>query len=188
VQPGASSLRRLLQMGARTCARLHWLACGEGDMGAVLAKAVLAGASGLQRGSGFRQLLLIGLSFIVLALSCQAQQNSNTLKAAQACTPGWGACPEGMCAPLGSDCCGSGRYCPPGAHCCGFTCCGADQACSRFGCIPADAVDCGEYFCNPGMKCASGWRACIANDVVDCGNGLYCAAGSFCCASGCCTR
>ncbi len=97
--------------------------------------------------------------------------------------------------------------CPDGYEVCGNMCCGPSNYCSRYGCIaresiecggyychpgqqcsrsggcqPAGSVDCGAYYCQPDQKCGKGWRACLAQDAVDCGprRATSCPAGSIC--------
>ena len=71
-------------------------------------------------------------------------------------------CPDGTYATYGVPCsqrqgglvwCSSTSYCQPGQTCCGSRCCGPDFYCSRYGCTPHGAVDCGNGFCNPGHSC-----------------------------------
>lgn len=104
---------------------------------------------------------------------------------AQFCPPGWGICPGGGCAPLGSSCCGGGRYCNPGFTCCGTGCCAPGAICTRFGCTPPGAIDCGSHWCQPGQRCGSG-GGCIPAGAVDCGFGRYCQAGQQCGSGGGC--
>lgn len=82
--------------------------------------------------------------------------------------------------------CGNGSSCPLGTTCCGTMCCGADHYCSRYGCTPQGARDCGNFYCNPGQKCALNGRGCYPEHVVDCGDyscepGLRCAASHRAC-------
>ena len=83
-------------------------------------------------------------------------------------------------------CCGSGNYCskygctPLGAVDCGNHYCKPGEQCSRSGgCRPAGTVDCGAYYCQPGERCASNHRACLAQDDTDCGD-YHCGAGYKC--------
>jgi hypothetical protein len=103
------------------------------------------------------------------------------LRFAQGCAWGWGLCPNGGCAPMGSICCPSG-YCPAGTQCCGTACCNPGSICSRFGCVPQGSIDCGSHWCNPGQQCASG-NSCLPYGAVDCGDGRHCNEG-FQCGSG----
>lgn len=75
--------------------------------------------------------------------------------------------------------CSNGKYCQPGQTCCGNSCCSSGSQCTRFGCTPYGAIDCGSYYCNPGDKCSRG-GGCIRADVVDCGDGRTCPAGTVC--------
>lgn len=66
---------------------------------------------------------------------------------------------------------------------CGSYYCQPGQQCSRSGaCQPLGSIDCGAYYCQPGQKCGKGWRACLAEDVVDCGpkHETTCPAGHIC--------
>lgn len=93
-------------------------------------------------------------------------------------------------------CCGAGNYCskygctPVGAIECGGHYCNPGQQCSRSGgCQPAGAVDCGDYYCKSGERCASGQRACLAQGDTDCGthtcrSGFYCGSNKSCLADG----
>lgn len=101
-------------------------------------------------------------------------------QAEAACLPGYGACSDGTCAPLGSVCCGNGRHCDAGSIC---TNNGA-QCLSR----SSDRVCPDGTYCNPGYHCAAGDR-CVADippGAVDCGGGRYCQAGNVCTNNGQC--
>ena len=97
-------------------------------------------------------------------------------------------CPEGTTC-CGTMCCNEGYYCskygctPYGAVDCGRSYCLPGQQCSVGGsCIPAGTVDCGSYYCQPNEKCAIGRRGCLPSNVVDCGptvNGT-CEPGQVC--------
>ena len=122
-------------------------------------------------------------------------------------------CPDGSLAGLYSGCPQSAgppvpppSICPAGYSYCGVSnmCCGAGNYCSKYGCTPIGAVDCGTGFCNQGQactrdghcmpagntecgnhSCSSGYFCgsrdnCMANGVVDCGNGASCPAGNKC--------
>ena len=46
-------------------------------------------------------------------------------------------------------------------------------------CVQQDAVDCGNgVFCAAGQKCSGG--RCLPRDAVDCGQGLFCNPGTVC--------
>lgn len=81
--------------------------------------------------------------------------------------------------PKGAVICGSGRYCQESQTCCGNKCCAANSFCSKFGCVPAGAIDCGTHACPSGRKCGSS-GTCLALDAVDCGTGKSCPAGKAC--------
>lgn len=86
-----------------------------------------------------------------------------------ACGRGY-VCSRGRgCIPENTVDCGEGKYCQAGSKC------------SRDGkrCDAQDAVDCGSYSCQAGLKCGSG-NHCLERDTVDCGGGRACAAGSVC--------
>jgi hypothetical protein len=121
-------------------------------------------------------------------------------------------CPDGSLAGI-SGCAQSAgppapppSICPSGYSYCGTSnmCCGAGSYCSKYGCTPIGAVDCGTGFCNPGQACRSDGRcmpagdtecgdhscsagyhcgsrnSCIANGAADCGNGTSCSGGNKC--------
>jgi len=101
-------------------------------------------------------------------------------------------CPAGTsyCADS-NQCCNAGFYCsrygctPVGAVECGSHYCNPGQQCSRSGgCLPAGSVDCGPYYCQPGQRCASGHVACLSQTDADCGS-YHCSAGSKCASGGC---
>lgn len=65
--------------------------------------------------------------------------------------------------------CSNGSICPPGSYCSWMP--------GR--CVWEGDVDCGQYSCKQGGKCASGGR-CIAEDEDDCGDGSSCRLGTVC--------
>lgn len=85
------------------------------------------------------------------------------------CYPGYYCGSGDSCIQEGSIDCGNGNSCPAGNKC---TSDGAH-------CIASDTVDCGDYFCVPGLKCGTG-KKCLVADAVDCGNGNSCEAGHIC--------
>jgi hypothetical protein len=58
-------------------------------------------------------------------------------------------------------------------------CCNVGFHCSKYGCTPDGATDCGGYYCNPGQKCATG-NGCLTPEADDCGDGKSCKAGTRC--------
>lgn len=96
--------------------------------------------------------------------------------------------------------------CPAGTSYCGVSgaCCGSGTYCSKYGCTPVGAVDCGSGFCNPGQVCTSNGHcmpagntecgdqsckpgyycgsrnSCMPSGAADCGNGTSCSAGNKC--------
>jgi hypothetical protein len=89
------------------------------------------------------------------------------------CNPGYGLCPNGGCAPLGSVCCGDG-YCGAGTTCGGGG-----------GCVPNSNVDCGSgKSCRAGTTCGRG-GGCVPRGSVDCGDGEYCSSGNICAEHSC---
>jgi len=146
------------------------------------------------------------------AAAFQGDYTRSRQRLAQFCGFGWGVCPSGGCAPLGSVCCGNG-YCSAGQTCCGTRCCHPGSVCTRFGCVPTGALDCGSNWCPAGTECSSGGGCrpagsddcgngrhcrpgykcaigggCLPQDAVDCGNGRSCDAGNVCVDSGCMTQ
>ena len=97
-------------------------------------------------------------------------------------------CPDGTWASYGVPCarqqenvvwCSQTAYCQQGQTCCGDRCCSRGSYCSKYGCTPDGAVDCGTGYCNPGQKCASGNR-CIDQGADDCGDRRSCGPGFKC--------
>lgn len=86
-------------------------------------------------------------------------------------------CPDGSLASMvgGRIVCPS--ICPAGTAICGSICCNDGSYCSRYGCTPHGAVDCGTGYCSPGTKCGSG-NKCLNEDDIDCGGGRSCSAGN----------
>lgn len=91
-----------------------------------------------------------------------------------------------------NQCCNPGNYCsrygctPEGAVDCGNSYCNPGQQCSRSGgCQPEGSVDCGPYYCQPGQRCGRSHRACLADDDTDCG-GHHCGSGQQCARGGRC--
>ena len=70
--------------------------------------------------------------------------------------------------------------CPAGTTYCSNAnlCCGSDQYCSRYGCTPIGAIECGNYYCNPGQLCSRG-GGCHPQGTIDCGN-YYCQEDERC--------
>ena len=102
-------------------------------------------------------------------------------------------CPDGSYAGIGG-CSGSYQpqqpICPAGTGYCAEShqCCNPGFYCSRYGCTPVGAVECGGYYCNPGMACMSGGR-CMPAGNTECGNhtcypGYYCGSRNSCLAEG----
>lgn len=75
--------------------------------------------------------------------------------------------------------CENGGACRLDQTCCGDRCCNQGSYCTRFGCTPIGAIDCGAYYCKPGEKCARNRRGCYPNEVVDCGD-YSCQPGQRC--------
>ena len=94
-------------------------------------------------------------------------------------------CPDGSLLSLGQTCgsyqaplgpsvgdyCNDGGTCPVGTRC----------SWSPGKCVPVGKVDCGNYNCEPGERCAADkrYRACLRADQVDCGS-YTCEAGQRC--------
>jgi hypothetical protein len=122
------------------------------------------------------------------AITCQCPDGS--LAGYQGCasaTPPPSNCPAGSsyCANSGA-CCGSGLYCskygctPLGAVDCGTGFCNPGQVCTSNGrCMPAGESECGDHSCKPGSYCGSR-HTCMQNGTADCGNGSTCPAGNKC--------
>jgi hypothetical protein len=110
---------------------------------------------------------------------------SHRFKLAQTCAPGWGICPSGRCAPLGSSCCANGAYCPAGSQCCGNGCCLSGSTCYEGQyCIPNGVNYCGSgKWCSPSQYCVDGGCRPIGDR---CSGGRVCGVGSSCCGQGCC--
>jgi hypothetical protein len=77
--------------------------------------------------------------------------------------------------------------CPAGTEYCGNSnqCCTAGFYCSRYGCTPQGAVDCGTHYCNPGQQCTSNGQ-CMPAGMIDCGphSTIYCTPGTKCSSDG----
>lgn len=89
------------------------------------------------------------------------------------CSSGYGLCPDGGCAPLGSVCCGNGTHCGKG------NICGANNTC-----IPINSGQVcsdGHRYCNAGYICGSDF-SCIASwsDRVCSDHRSYCSEGDVC--------
>jgi hypothetical protein len=71
--------------------------------------------------------------------------------------------------------------CPAGTTYCANThqCCNPGFYCSHYGCTPQGAVECGNYYCQQGQRCASAHRACLTSNDTDCG-GYHCSNGEKC--------
>lgn len=126
---------------------------------------------------------------------CGSSGGGSSGNSYESCDPGYGLCPGGGCAPLGSMCCRSGGYCPRGKTCTpngkclpdGYTNCGDGRGCKPgytcgrgADCIPQGTVDCGDgKYCDAGDTCGRG-GGCIPKGTVDCGNGKHCPSGSVC--------
>jgi hypothetical protein len=94
--------------------------------------------------------------------------------------------PDTTYCPNANLCCGSGKYCsrygctPYGAVECGNGYCQPGQQCSkRGGCMPEGSVECGSYYCEQGQRCGKTRRVCLAHDQVDC-DSYICNPGSKC--------
>lgn len=81
---------------------------------------------------------------------------------AQSCRPGYGLCPDGGCAPLGSTCCPNGRYAESGRFCCSDgSSCPNGTVCTKPGdnyCLSrtsARVCSDGRSYCNEGYRCGS---------------------------------
>ena len=79
--------------------------------------------------------------------------------------------------------------CPLNTTYCSNTnqCCNPGFYCSRYGCTPDGAIECGSYYCKRGQACASDGKCMMAGDV-DCGNGKTCPAEHICTNDGCLSR
>lgn len=95
-----------------------------------------------------------------------------------ACARGWGLCPSGGCAPLGSVCCGNRRHCPSGSICAGSKCLSRKsiRVCPD-----------GRY-CNPGHICMNNGRCLPTSSPSYCGGSSYCKNGGICVDGGCLAR
>lgn len=103
------------------------------------------------------------LALIVLSFSAPA--------AFADCSPGYGLCGDGTCAPLGSVCCGGGRHCDAGT------------ICTNDGhCLPTSSPSfCGgTRYCDSGYVCMKDGRCLSMDDVRYCGGRSYCDAGYVC--------
>ena len=164
------------------------------------------------RGGGLAILTLVAFAIFAMELGASipalAQWGSFCPPGSTAVTSGYATacmCPDGSYANLGQPC---APRCPANTQECGDVCCNAGFFCSKFGCAPHGAVDCGAGYCNPGQKCSrnggciaqdrvdcgnyncpenskcgSGWRGCVPHEAVDCGpvSGKgYCDAGHVC--------
>jgi hypothetical protein len=85
---------------------------------------------------------------------------------------GWGVCPDGTCAPLGSTCCGNA------SHCAG------NQICIENGtqCLARDSerVCSNGSYCDAGFMCMNDGRCLSVLSDRYCGDGRYCDAGFVC--------
>jgi hypothetical protein len=70
-----------------------------------------------------------------------------------------------------------------GEHCSDGGICGPGSSCSRMPghCVPDGMVDCGGYYCEPGLRCSSDRRStyCLGEGEIDCGS-YHCSAGATC--------
>ena len=90
-------------------------------------------------------------------------------------------CPDGSFAGLYTGCPSQGpppSACQPGHQQCGDWCCAPGNYCSKYGCTPQGAVDCGTGYCNPGQACTSN-GGCMPAGNTECGN-HSCNPGDFC--------
>jgi hypothetical protein len=174
--------------------RLHWVASTGGRMLRTALTALLLlvassaggyaqqfecppGSTAVSGGGGIMCQCPDG-SFAGLYSGCPMQQTQQPL-----CPSGTEYCGNS------NQCCNAGFYCsrygctPHGAIECGGHFCYPGQQCSNSGgCIPAGSVDCGPYYCQSGQKCGNGWRACLAEAANDCGPRYKtsCEAGKIC--------
>lgn len=107
----------------------------------------------------------------------------------QWCNGDWIRTPDGLghqCVPAQPP---AQSRCPSGASYCANVnlCCNPGFYCSKYGCAPHGAVECGGWYCNPGYKCARvASRGCLPNDASECGDGKRCGAGYKCSRGGGC--
>lgn len=108
-----------------------------------------------------------------------------------ACAPGWGSCPDGGCAPLGSKCCANGKYAPPGRHCCadGSNCengwlCVSDGKCLKK--TSPRVCSNGTSYCDSGKICITGNKCLAVESERVCSDLKYCPEGFACTNEGTC--
>lgn len=93
-------------------------------------------------------------------------------------------CRNGATCPVGTRCSWMQGHCvPEGRVDCGNYNCEPGTKCARDrryrSCLPLDAIDCGKYSCKAGAKC-SRFGGCIPEDNVDCTKEFSCKAGTVC--------
>ncbi len=94
------------------------------------------------------------------------------------CSGYWIRTPDGY----GYQCVPAEPQCPTGTSYCANTnrCCNnSGSYCSKYGCTPYGAVDCGTTYCNPGQACTSN-GGCMPAGAQECSDGTYCKAGKRC--------
>ena len=98
------------------------------------------------------------------------------------CAPGYGECPGGGCAPLGSVCCGGNEYCPAGTVC---TKAGDSRCLDRSS--PSLCSD-GVSYCEAGSMCTNDNKCLSMTSDRYCGGRSYCDPGYECAGNGKCRR
>ncbi|KAJ6471441.1 hypothetical protein C8R45DRAFT_1014388 [Mycena sanguinolenta] len=93
----------------------------------------------------------------------------------QSCEPGFGACSNGGCCPVGGDCCANDGCCDAGEWCYAAGCC----LLSEDGCDNKGCCDIGDNCCEGGSCCASSDYCAVVDGVQGCcENGKVCTGTS----------